>query len=31
MYVALWVRLWGALGTGHFSIAVLQASAGSSS
>lgn len=25
MYVALWVRLWGALGTGRFNIAVVQA------
>lgn len=24
MYVALWVRLWGALGTGHFNIAVVK-------
>jgi hypothetical protein len=29
--LALWVRLWGALGTGHFNIAVLQAPAASSS
>jgi 8-hydroxy-5-deazaflavin:NADPH oxidoreductase len=25
MYVAFWVRLWGALGTGHFNIAVARA------
>jgi len=24
MYLALWVRLWGALGTGHFNIHVVQ-------
>jgi predicted dinucleotide-binding enzyme len=30
MYIALWVRLWGALGTGHFNIAVAQAPARSS-
>ena len=24
MYVALWLRLWGALGTGYFNIAVVQ-------
>ncbi len=24
MYVALWLRLWGALGTGHFNIHVVQ-------
>ncbi len=29
MYVALWLRLWGALGTGYFNIAVVHASAGS--
>ena len=27
MYVALWVRLWGALGTGYFNIAVVRAEA----
>jgi hypothetical protein len=27
MYVALWLRLWGALGTGYFNIAVVHASA----
>jgi predicted dinucleotide-binding enzyme len=27
MYIALWLRLWGALGTGHFNIAVVQAPA----
>jgi predicted dinucleotide-binding enzyme len=27
MYVAFWLRLWGALGTGHFNIAVVQAPA----
>ena len=27
MYVALWLRLWGALGTGHFNIAVVRAEA----
>jgi predicted dinucleotide-binding enzyme len=27
MYLALWIRLWGALGTGHFNIAVAQAPA----
>ena len=31
MYVALWLRLWGTVGTGDFNIAVLQAPAGSSS
>ena len=31
MYLALWVRLWGALGTGHFNIAVVRAPASSSS
>jgi 8-hydroxy-5-deazaflavin:NADPH oxidoreductase len=25
MYVAFWVRLWGALGTGDFNIAVVRA------
>jgi 8-hydroxy-5-deazaflavin:NADPH oxidoreductase len=25
MYVAFWLRLWGALGTGYFNIAVVQA------
>jgi hypothetical protein len=25
MYVAFWPRLWGALGTGYFNIAVVQA------
>jgi len=25
MYVALWLRLWGALGTGHFNIGVVRA------
>jgi 8-hydroxy-5-deazaflavin:NADPH oxidoreductase len=30
MYIALWVRLWGALGTGHFNIAVVREPAGSS-
>jgi len=25
MYVALWLRLWGALGTGYFNIAVVRA------
>ena len=29
MYLALWVRLWGALGTGHFNIAVARAPASS--
>jgi 8-hydroxy-5-deazaflavin:NADPH oxidoreductase len=24
MYVALWLRLWGALGTGYFNIQVVQ-------
>jgi hypothetical protein len=24
MYVALWLRLWGALGTGYFNIHVVQ-------
>jgi hypothetical protein len=24
MYVALWIRLWGALGTGHFNIKVVR-------
>lgn len=27
MYVALWLRLWGALGTGHFNIAIVHAEA----
>jgi predicted dinucleotide-binding enzyme len=27
MYVALWLRLWGALGTGYFNIAVVRAGA----
>ena len=27
MYVALWLRLWGALGTGHFNIAVIRGKA----
>jgi predicted dinucleotide-binding enzyme len=27
MYVALWLRLWGALGTGYFNIAVVRAEA----
>ncbi len=27
MYVPLWIRLWGALGTGHFNIAVVRAEA----
>jgi hypothetical protein len=27
MYVALWLRLWGTVGTGDFNIAVLHASA----
>jgi 8-hydroxy-5-deazaflavin:NADPH oxidoreductase len=27
MYVALWIRLWGALGTGYFNIAVVRAEA----
>jgi predicted dinucleotide-binding enzyme len=27
MYVALWLRLWGAVGTGDFNIALVQASA----
>jgi hypothetical protein len=27
MYVALWLRLWGAVGTGDFNIAVVQAHA----
>jgi 8-hydroxy-5-deazaflavin:NADPH oxidoreductase len=27
MYLALWIRLWGALGTGYFNIAVAQAPA----
>ncbi len=27
MYVALWLRLWGALGTGYFNIAVVRAPA----
>ena len=31
MYLPLWVRLWGALGTGHFNIAVVHAPTGSSS
>ena len=30
MYLPLWIRLWGALGTGHFNIAVAQAPARSS-
>jgi 8-hydroxy-5-deazaflavin:NADPH oxidoreductase len=30
MYVALWLHLWGTLGTGYFNIAVVEASAGSS-
>jgi 8-hydroxy-5-deazaflavin:NADPH oxidoreductase len=30
MYVALWLRLWGALETGYFNIAVVGAPAGSS-
>lgn len=31
MYLPLWLRLWGALGTGYFNIAVVQAPASSSS
>jgi 8-hydroxy-5-deazaflavin:NADPH oxidoreductase len=31
MYIALWIRLWGALGTGHFNIGVVRAPASSSS
>jgi hypothetical protein len=31
MYVALWLRLWGTVGTGDFNIAVVQAPPGSSS
>ena len=31
MYLPLWLRLWGALGTGYFNIAVVQAPLGSSS
>jgi 8-hydroxy-5-deazaflavin:NADPH oxidoreductase len=31
MYLALWVRLWGALGTGHFNIGVVRAPASTSS
>ena len=31
MYVALWLQLWGTLGTGYFNIAVVQAPAISSS
>jgi hypothetical protein len=31
MYVALWLRLWGTLGTGYFNIAVVHAPASSSS
>jgi predicted dinucleotide-binding enzyme len=27
MYVALWLRLWGAVGTGYFNIAVVHAEA----
>jgi hypothetical protein len=27
MYVPLWLRLWGAVGTGDFNIAVVQAPA----
>jgi predicted dinucleotide-binding enzyme len=27
MYVALWLRLWGALGTGYFNVAVVRAPA----
>lgn len=27
MYLPLWLRLWGVLGTGHFNIAVVQAEA----
>ncbi len=30
MYLPLWIRLWAALGTGHFNIAVAQAPARSS-
>ena len=30
MYLALWLRLWGALGTGYFNIAVVQATEGRS-
>jgi hypothetical protein len=31
MYLPLWLLLWGALGTGYFNIAVVQAPVGSSS
>jgi 8-hydroxy-5-deazaflavin:NADPH oxidoreductase len=31
MYLAFWLRLWGALGTGHFNIAVAHAPASPSS
>jgi 8-hydroxy-5-deazaflavin:NADPH oxidoreductase len=31
MYVAFWLRLWGAVGTGYFNIAVVQAPASSAS
>ena len=31
MYLPLWLRLWGALGTGYFNIVVVQAPLGSSS
>jgi hypothetical protein len=31
MYVAFWLRLWGAVGTRYFNIAVVQAPASSSS
>ena len=27
MYVALWLRLWGAVGTGYFNVAVVRAAA----
>jgi hypothetical protein len=27
MYVALWLRLWGTVGTGYFNIAVVRAPA----
>ena len=27
MYVSLWLRLWGALGTGYFNIALVRAPA----
>jgi hypothetical protein len=30
MYLPLWLRLWGSLGTGHFNIAVVHAPASSS-